>query len=179
VKIASAELHKTELDAVRTGIRNGAELAAAMNEIALNVARHSQAAVVPEFLVQEFVAGVELIAGVREDAQFGPVVVVGIGGTAAEVLRDVAIRLLPVGHDDVLAMLASLRGSALLGAFRGRPARDLDAVAAAVTGLCRTFLECRSWLADIEINPLIAGAAGQGARAIDLRFAVRLAPSKG
>jgi acetate---CoA ligase (ADP-forming) len=177
VKIASAELHKTELDAVRIGIRNGAELATAMDEIALNVARHSKVPLAPEFLVQEFVAGVELIAGVREDAQFGPVVVVGFGGTAAEVLRDVAIRLLPVAHDDVLAMLASLRGSALLGPFRGRPACDLDAVAAAVTGLGRTFLGCRSWLSDIELNPLIAGAAG--AHAVDLRFAVRLDSSKG
>jgi acetate---CoA ligase (ADP-forming) len=77
----------------------------------------------------------------------------------------------------VLAMLASLRGSALLGPFRGRPACDLDAIATAVAGLGRTFLECRSWLADIEINPLIAGAAG--ARAVDLRFAVRPDSSKG
>ena len=170
VKIASADLHKTELDAVRLGIRNEDELRVAMDAIAANVVRHAKRTQAPAFLVQEFVDGVEIIAGAREDAQFGPVLLVGLGGTAAEVLGDVAIRLLPAGHDDVLDMLASLRGRALLGAFRGRPTRDLDAIAAAVAGLGRTFLECRSWLADIEINPLIAGAAGQGARAVDLRF---------
>lgn len=170
VKIASADLHKTELDAVRAGIRNEDELRVAMDAIAANVVRHGKST--QAFLVQEFVDGVEIIAGAREDAQFGPVLLVGLGGTAAEVLNDIAIRLLPAGHDDVLAMLASLRGNALLGAFRGRPARDLDAIAAAVAGLGRTFLACRSWLAELEINPLIAGAAGQGARAVDLRFSI-------
>lgn len=166
LKLASSQLHKTELNAVRTGIRTTGELVAAMSDIA--------AAVGPaDFLVQEFVPGIEMIAGAREDAQFGPIVVVGFGGTTAEVLRDVAIRLLPVERDDVHAMLASLRGSALLGAFRGRPARDTGAIAAAVTGLGRTFLAHRSWLAEVEINPLITGAAGAGARAVDLRYTLR------
>ncbi len=176
VKIASQDLHKTELGAVRTDVRSAAGLTAAMESIAANLTR-ANVRKAPEFLVQEFVDGLELIVGARDDAQFGPVVVAGLGGTAAEVLHDVAIRLLPVTHDDALAMLASLRGSALLGAFRGRPARDLDAIATAVTGLGRTFLACRSWLAEIEINPLIAGAAGHGARAVDLRFIIRGAQS--
>ena len=173
-KIAAAGLHKTELDAVRTGIRSEDELRVALDAIAANAVRHG--ASTQGFLVQEFVEGVEIIAGAREDAQFGPVLLVGLGGTAAEVLRDVAIALLPAGHDEVLAMLASLRGSALLGAFRGRPARDLDALAAAVTGLGRTFLDCRSWLTDLEINPLIVRAAGQGAYAVDLRFSTERLP---
>jgi len=165
VKIAAPGVHKTELGGVRMGIRNGAELIAAMDDIAM-----------PPFLVQEFVAGVELIVGAREDAQFGPIVLVGLGGTTAEVLHDVAIRLLPIGRADAFAMLASLRGSALLGAFRGRPTRDLDAIATAIAGLGRTFLDCRPWLADLEINPLIAGASGEGARAVDLRFTERVTP---
>ena len=123
--------------------------------------------------MQEFVSGAEIIVGAREDEQFGPVIVAGLGGTAAEVLRDVAIRLLPIGHDDVLAMLASLRGRALLEPFRGRPARDTDAIATVITGLGETFLAARSWLTDIEINPLIVGAGGEGARAVDLRFTIR------
>ena len=126
------------------------------------------------FLVQEFVDGVELIVGARDDAQFGPVVIAGLGGTAAEVLHDVAIRLLPVTHDDALAMLGV--------AARQRAARRVPRTAAratsmrslsAITGLGQTFLARRAWLAEIEINPLIAGAAGQGARAVDLRFTVR------
>jgi acyl-CoA synthetase (NDP forming) len=166
LKLASSQLHKTELGAVRTDLRNTDELVAALADIAAGIAQ-------TDFLVQEFVSGVEIIAGARDDEQFGPVIVVGLGGTTAEVLRDVAIRLLPVEAGDVLAMLASLRGSALLAAFRGRPARDTDAIAAAVTGLGRTFLAHRSWLAELEINPLIAGAAGAGARAVDLRYTPR------
>jgi acyl-CoA synthetase (NDP forming) len=169
VKAATAELHKTDYDGVRTGIRNEAELFAAMDAIAANLARAGLPA--PAFLVQEFIAGIELIAGAREDAQFGPVLVAGLGGTATEVLHDVAIRLLPVGRDDVFAMLASLRGFALLGAFRGQPARDLDAIVDAAVALGTTFLEARGWLADIEINPLIAGPAGS--RAVDLRYTIR------
>ena len=172
VKIASTDLHKTELGAVRTDVRDAAGVIAALASIAANV-QEADVGAASAFLVQEFVEGVELIVGARDDAQFGPVIIAGLGGTAAEVLHDVAIRLLPVTHDDALAMLASLRGNALLGAFRGRPARDLDAIATAITGLGRTFLACRSWLAEIEINPLIAGAAGRGARAVDLRFTVR------
>jgi acyl-CoA synthetase (NDP forming) len=172
VKIASADFHKTEIDAVRAGIRSEDEMRIAMDAIAANVIRHGKMAQAPAFLVQEFVDGVEIIAGAREDAQFGPLLLVGFGGTAAEVLDDVAIRLLPADCADVLDMLASLRGSVLLGAFRGRQARDLEAIATAVAGLGRTFLECRPWLSDIEINPLIAGAAGQGAHAVDLRFTI-------
>ena len=159
VKLASDSLHKTEAGGVRTGIRSAAELDAAMDAIGGR-----------DFLVQEFVAGVEIVAGVREDAQFGGVAVVGFGGTAAEVLQDVALRLLPIDADDVRAMLASLRGTALLGAFRGQPARDLDALAGAVAGLAQTFLACRAWLADIEINPLIVGAAARVRAQVDLRL---------
>jgi acetate---CoA ligase (ADP-forming) len=164
VKIASSLLHKTELDGVRTGIRSEAELFAAMDAVAANAGAETA------FLVQEFVDGVEIIAGAREDEQFGPVLLVGLGGIAAEVLRDVVIRLLPARTDDVREMLASLRGRALLGAFRGRPERDLDAIARAAAGLGATFLACRPWLTSLEINPLVAGAAGAGARAVDLRF---------
>lgn len=176
VKLASDDLHKTELGAVRTGIRNAAELISAMDAIAANLTRANVRGT-PEFLVQEFVNGAEIIIGAREDAQFGPVIVAGLGGTTAEVLRDVAIRLLPIDRDEALAMLASLRGSALLGAFRGRSARDMEALATAVIGLGQSFLATRGWLAEIEINPLIVGAAGEGARAVDLRFIAREAAS--
>jgi hypothetical protein len=171
VKLASAELHKTELDLVRTGIRTLAELSAALEAIATSATQAGLRD--PEFLVQEFVEGTEMLAGARADAQFGPIVVAGFGGTAAEVLNDVAIRLLPIESGDASAMLDSLRGSALLGEFRGRPARDRDALVAAVVAVGTTFLACRAWLGEIEINPLIVGAGGRGAYAVDVRLAAR------
>jgi porphobilinogen deaminase len=123
--------------------------------------------------VQEMVAGSEMILGAREDPQFGPFLLAGIGGTMVEVMRDVTIRLLPVDADSAREMIRSLRGAPLLGEFRGRPARDIDAVVAAMTGLSRLFLNHRSWLSELEINPLIVRAKGAGACAVDVRVVAR------
>src|SRR6185295_3751254 len=102
------------------------------------------------FLVQEMVSGLELLVGVREDPQFGPFMVAGLGGVTVEVLKDVAIRLLPIDADDARDMLRSLRSAPLLGEFRGRPARDTESVVQVMTGLSRLFIDHREWLSDIE-----------------------------
>jgi acetyltransferase len=115
------------------------------------------------------VDGVEMIVGVREDPQFGPLMLVGFGGVTVEALHDVALRLLPVDEHVARDMIRSLRCAALLGAFRGRSARDVDAVIRAMVGLSRLFLDHRPWLSDIEVNPLIVGAVGEGVRAVDVR----------
>ena len=114
-----------------------------------------------------------MILGVREDPQFGPFLLVGLGGVAAEAMKDVAIRMLPVDEDTARDMLGALRGTALLGEFRGRPARDTAAVVRAMTGLSRLFLDHRPWLSDLEINPLIVLAQGEGVRAVDVRVVRR------
>jgi succinyl-CoA synthetase beta subunit len=67
-------------------------------------------------------------------------------------------------------MLRSLRGASLLGEFRGRPARDIEAVVSAMTGLPRLFLDHRAWLSDLEINPLIVLGKDEGVRAVDVRM---------
>jgi acetyltransferase len=125
------------------------------------------------FLVQEMVDGLEMILGVREDPQFGPFMLAGVGGVTVEATRDVAIRLLPIDEDTARGMLSSLRGASLLGAFRGRAARDVDAVVRAMTGLSRLFLDHRNLLSDLEINPLIVLAEGNGVRAVDVRVVLR------
>jgi succinyl-CoA synthetase beta subunit len=119
------------------------------------------------------VSGIEVILGVREDAQFGPFMVVGLGGILVEAVRDVAFRMLPVDEADARAMLEELRGKAILGAFRGAPARDVEALVAAIRGLSDLFLDHRHLLADLEVNPLIVGAAGEGVRAVDVRLVRR------
>ncbi len=119
------------------------------------------------------VDGLELIVGVREDEQYGPLMVAGIGGVLVEVLDDVAVRLLPIDEAQAEEMLLSLKSVALFAPFRGRPARDLAAAARAMAALSRIFLAHRAALADIEINPLMVLAAGDGVRAIDLRTIAR------
>ena len=130
---------------------------------------HHPGADIEGFLVQEMVSGLELIVGVREDPQFGPFMVVGLGGVTVEVLKDVAIRLLPIDEDGARDMLRSLRSAPLLDEFRGRAARDTASVVRAMTGLSRLFVDHREWLSDIEINPLIVLAEREGARAVDVR----------
>jgi acyl-CoA synthetase (NDP forming) len=174
VKIVSPEAsHKTEVGGVALGLRDAPAVHAACEAMTKRLAAHGPRARVEGFVVQEMVDGVEMILGVREDPQFGPFMLVGIGGVTAEVMRDVAIRLLPVDEDMARDMIGSLCGEALLKPFRGRPARDTGALVRAIAGLSRLFADHRPWLSDLEINPLIVLAEGQGARAVDVRVVAR------
>ncbi len=174
VKIVSPEAsHKTEVGGVTLGLRDTAAVRAAAIAMTERLARHDPHARVEGFLVQEMVAGVEMILGVREDPQFGPFMLAGLGGVMVEAMKDVALRLLPVDEDTARDMLRSLRGAALFGEFRGRPPCDTEAVVRAMAGLSRLFLDHRPWLSDLEINPLIVLARDGGARAVDVRMVSR------
>ena len=165
--VTADAIHKTELGALALGLGDPAAVHAAAEDIIDRLA----AAAVPltGLLVQEMVSGLEVIAGVREDEQFGPVMVVGLGGVFVEAIGDVAFRLLPVDTADAREMLGELRGKALLGAFRGAAPRDVDALAGAIVGLCGLYLDQRHHLSDLEINPLMVLAEGEGVRAVDVR----------
>jgi acetyltransferase len=88
-------------------------------------------------------------------------------------MRDVTIRLLPIDNTTARDMLSSLHGADLLGTFRGRPPRDIDAVVQAMIGLSQLFLDHSAWLSELEINPLIVLAKGDGVRAVDVRTVAR------
>jgi acyl-CoA synthetase (NDP forming) len=103
--------------------------------------------------------GVELILGLRRDAQFGPAVLVGLGGSLTEVLDDVVIRLAPVDAAAAGAMLDGLRGSRILGAVRGRPAVDRGALIEMLMALGRLGME-RPDVLEVDLNPVIASASG-------------------
>jgi len=170
LKLQSVDpLHKTELGGVALGLGDAAAVRGAAEAMLRAIAGRAEAAAVTGFLVQEMVQGVEMIVGVREDPLYGPFMVAGLGGVLVEVLHDVAIRLLPVDEAEAGAMLRALKGAPLLGAFRGRPARDVAALTRAMAGLSRLFLEHRPFLRDLEINPLMVLAEGQGVRAVDVR----------
>lgn len=171
--VSPAALHKTEVGGVVVGLTDGVAVQRAASLMAHKLKECHTEAPIDGFLVQEVVEGLELILGVREDPQFGPFLLVGLGGVQAEVLHDVAIHLLPVDRRIAHEMLSSLRSKALLGPFRNRPARDVDAIVDAMLGLSRFFLEHRNWLSDIEINPLMALEVNQGVRAIDVRVVPR------
>jgi acetate---CoA ligase (ADP-forming) len=166
---ATGLVHKSDVGGVALGLRGPARVtraAAAMRE-RLTRAGHSDVA----FTVQRMApAGVELLAGVVQEGAFGPVLVCGAGGTTAEVTGDVAARLAPVEARDAAEMLRDLRCFSLLDGFRGSPRSDIAAVEDV---LCRlgVLADRHPELAEIELNPLVAGR--RGAIAVDGRARLR------
>jgi acyl-CoA synthetase (NDP forming) len=172
LKIASAQIsHKTEVGGVRLNLKSPEEVERAGDALAAVLSRLVPPARLDGFLVQEMIEGIEMIVGARHDPLFGPMMVVGAGGTLVELVNDVACRLLPVGPQDARNMIAELKVAKLFGGFRGRPAADLDALIAAICGLSDFYLDHRHLLSDIEVNPLIVLPQGQGVRAVDVRMA--------
>ena len=161
--------HKTEVGGVRLDLIDGEAVRREAEAMAARLKKHHANAEIRGFLVQEMVRGAELILGVREDPQFGPFMIVGLGGVLVEAIRDFVVRLLPISTADGREMLGELRGAKVLEAFRGQPARDVDAVAVALAGLSLLFLNHRTWLVDLEVNPLMVLEHGKGVRAIDVR----------
>ncbi|KUL20695.1 acyl-CoA synthetase [Streptomyces regalis] len=148
----AAVLHKTEIGGVRLGVRTPQELDTALDAL--------EAAGARRFLVESMApAGVDLVVGARRDPVFGPVVLAGLGGTTAEALADVALRLAPLSREEAAGMPAELAGRALLDGWRGGPALDHLALGEVVEAL-GDLLVAHPELAEIEINPLRLTAQG-------------------
>jgi len=174
LKIVSPSFsHKTEIGGVKLDLRTAAAVEAEAQTLRGSIRRIDPAVVIEGFLVQEMVAGVEILLGARTDPLYGPLLVAGAGGILVELMKDVAFRLLPVGPSDARAMLDELKVTKLLAGYRGRPPADVDALVKAMCGLSDFYLNHRNLLADLEINPLIVLANGHGVRAVDVRFVQR------
>jgi acetate---CoA ligase (ADP-forming) subunit beta len=144
--------HKTERGLVRLGLRGDDEVREAA-EALLAAARPEDLA--DGVLVAPMVPGSrELIAGVQRDPQFGPCVMVGLGGVLAEALGDVTFRLAPVERVDAEEMLDDLAGQAVLGAARGEPPVDRAAVVDVVLALSRVA-EANADIVSVDVNPLV------------------------
>ncbi|MFF6787176.1 acetate--CoA ligase family protein [Streptomyces sp. NPDC012510] len=151
VKVLDAAiLHKTEIGGVHLGVRTPEELDAALDAIGSD-RRYLVEAMAP--------AGVDLVLGVRRDQVFGPVVLAGLGGTAAEALADVAIRLAPLSVTEAATMPDELAARALLDGWRGGPVLDRAAFGRVVAALAAA-LAASTETAEIEINPLRLTADG-------------------
>lgn len=180
LKIVSAQAsHKTEVGGVAVGLGSADAVREAGAAMTARLHRAVPDAEISGFLVQEMLKGLEVIVGFRDDPDYGPLLVLGLGGILVEAIRDVSFRLLPVDERDVAAMIAELRGRKLFGAFRGMPARDVAALSEAVAALSRFFLDHRASLSDLEINPLIVLGEGEGVRAVDIRGVRRPANAEG
>jgi len=169
IKIDSQDVaHKTDVGGVRVGCRDAAAVRAAVIDVLDSVRRHAPAARLDGILVQRMVAGgMEMILGVKTDPLFGPAVVCGFGGIFVEQLRDVSIRVPPVGHADALAMVEELRGASLLRGARGRAPADVEALADSIVRLAALAEAHRQSLRALDINPLLVLDAGRGIVAVD------------
>ncbi len=154
--VASGVVHKTDVGGVVLGVAKESEVRSAFVQLSERTRGLGFRGVLVVPMVQD---AVEVLIGVSRDPQFGPVVAVGIGGVAAEALHDVALRVAPIDEVDALSMLAELRGASLLGAFRGRPARDLGALASLVARVSQLPFRVPD-LEELDLNPVFALEAG-------------------
>jgi acyl-CoA synthetase (NDP forming) len=147
--IVEGQVHKTELGLVNLSLRNADQLKSAFRKM-LRVKIKPKS-----FLIQPMLKGdLELIAGVVRDPQFGPAVMLGLGGVRAEVYKDVAFRLAPLNQKDVLSMVSDLEGQALLKGYRGSKPVNMESLA--------DWLIKLGWLAlnfekiqEMDVNPLL------------------------
>jgi acyl-CoA synthetase (NDP forming) len=120
------------------------------------------------FLVQEMVkGGVEMILGFHRDPQIGPVILLGMGGVAAELLQDTALRLPPLSRSDAEGMIEELRTAPLLKGYRGAAPADVPALVDAILAFSRMAEAAGERLLEAEVNPLFVLREGDGVRAVD------------
>lgn len=167
LKACSARLpHKSEHGLVALGINDEAALREALARQAQTLARLGVDDA--SWIVARMQRGLhELALGVRNDPVFGPVVMVGAGGKYVEALGDVALLMPPFAAEEALAALRGLRIGRLLAGVRGEPAADMQAVAEQAARLGRYALAAAGHVASIDINPVLVGAQGEGAVALD------------
>jgi acyl-CoA synthetase (NDP forming) len=166
--IAPGLLHKSDVGGVRLGLGSPEAVRSAAAEIESSVAASAQQ--LDGFLVQPMAGdGPELIVGVVHDPSFGPVLACGAGGTTAEVIKDVSVRITPLTDTDAREMLRSLRTFPLLDGYRGAPRADLEAIEDVLLRVS-AMVEAHPEIAELDCNPLIAGA--DGAVIVDARVRV-------
>ncbi len=159
VKIAAA-IHKSDVGGVALGITTPQAAADAVTAIWARLSEAGLGGQAAEFLVQEQIRdGVEMIVGVTHDPAFGPLVLAGLGGTAVEVLGDVAVRITPLSDTDVDEMLRSLRSYRLLTGYRQSPPLDVAAFAELLHRVS-VMVEDIPEIAELDLNPVFVRQHG-------------------
>jgi acyl-CoA synthetase (NDP forming) len=170
--VARGLVHKSDAGGVRLGLADAAAAADAFAAVAAAVSR-VPGAVFEGALVAEMVeGGGEIIVGTKLDPQFGPVVLVGLGGVLVEAIGDVHLALAPVSPGEALELLRALRLFLLLDGYRGRPRLDVVAAADIVSRVSWLAADLGARLLELDVNPLILRTAGGGAVAVDARATI-------
>ena len=169
LKVLSPDIvHKSDIGGVIVGVQDAAAVRAGYDAI-LNRAGAAlpDARIEGVLVAKQLRGGVECIMGITRDPVFGPVALFGLGGIFVEVLRDVALHRCPFGADVAEGMIRSVRGAPLLLGARGRPAADIPALAAMLARLSAFAVQAGPRLRAVDLNPVFAMPAGDGAYAAD------------
>lgn len=169
--VARDLVHKSDVGAVKLNLGDEAAVRAAFAAASDAVRKAMPGAAIDGCVVQEMVRGgeAELIAGIRRDPLYGPVIMVGAGGILVELLTDIELALAPVSPEQALAMLQRLRLWKVMAGIRGGAALDTRAAADAISRLSFLAVDLGDRLVDLEVNPLMIRKAGDGVVAADAR----------
>ncbi len=162
-------LHKSDIGAIRLNVKNGSDLQQAAEEMETNIHQKMPDAHIESYLVEKMAQkGQEVIVGMRRDSGFGPVMMFGMGGVFVELIKDVAFRIAPLTRQDAEEMIFETKAARLLQGYRGEPAADVEAVVSTILRLSQLACDFPQ-IEEMEINPLLVLAAGEGAIALDGR----------
>jgi acyl-CoA synthetase (NDP forming) len=156
VKVNSVDIpHKSEAQAIRLGVRDMGGLREAAEAVIAAGRRFKSDANIDGVVVQEMASGTEIIVGAVSDACFGPVIVFGLGGIFAEVMKDVTYRFAPIGRRDALGMIDEIKGAKLLRGYRGQKPADVEAIADLLVRLSWLIADNADRIDSIDINPVM------------------------
>lgn len=141
-------LHKTEHKAVVTGIFSKEQLKKEMTRL-------KKLDGCENILVEEMVEGIEIIIGAKNDFQFGPVIVFGIGGTSVEIYNDTAIRMAPLKSEDVVSMVDSLKAKQIISGYRGEIGVNMEALTDLLINFSHLIMEFDKDIESVDCNPVI------------------------
>mgnify|MGYP001040432359 FL=1 len=171
VKIVAEQIsHKSDVGGVQLNLRNASAVKAACEDMLARIHKAYPQVAIDGVLVQPMITGGrELILGGRQDPQFGPVVLVGLGGIFVEIFEEVVVRVAPISPAVAREMIDSLRGAAILKGARGHQPADIDALAQALLRLSQLLVDFPQ-IKEVDINPLRLFGQGEGCSALDARI---------
>lgn len=169
LKIISPDIiHKSDIGGVKLGLESAAQVGKAYSEMTAAVKKRMPGAKIQGVSVQKMAPeGVELIIGMNHDAQFGPVIMFGLGGVLVEVLKDVSFRLVPLTRRDADEMVHEIKGFALLEGYRGRKPVDISRLEDVIVQVS-DFIGKNPRIRELDLNPLFAD--GKNIVAADARI---------
>ena len=174
MKIVSEQImHKSDAGGVIVGLETVEEATQAFDTIVARGRTYNADALIEGVLIQKMApAGTEVILGLNRYPVFGPLLMFGIGGIFVEVFQDVTFRLAPIGRNEARRMVRQIKGYKLLQGFRGRPKGDIETIEKCLVGLSNMAIN-HPEIVELDINPLLVHAEGQGATAADCRMILR------